>query len=131
MHLIFKDPETLQRMREGPLGPYVDSYAADMHQQGYTSPTAEAQIRLVVTDFSRWLAKRQIAPSKLTTDHCQSYLRIRARHRRPKSDDHAALKRLLNLLLRRGVIPEPSLPAATPADQLQKSSVSICDRSAH
>ncbi len=63
MHLIFKDPETLQRMREGPLGPYVDSYAADMHQQGYTSPTAEAQIRLVVTDFSRWLAKRQIAPS--------------------------------------------------------------------
>ena len=26
MNLIFKDPETLQRMREGPLGPYVDSY---------------------------------------------------------------------------------------------------------
>jgi integrase/recombinase XerD len=119
MKLIFKDPETLQRMREGPLGPYVDSYAADMHQQGYASPTAEAQIRLVA-DFSRWLAKRQIAPGKVTTEHCQRYLRFRARHRRPKSDDHAALKRLLDLLLRQGVIPEPSLPAATPVDQLQE-----------
>jgi integrase/recombinase XerD len=119
MNLIFKDPETLQRMREGPLGPYVDSYAADMHQQGYASPTAEAQIRLVA-DFSRWLAKRQIAPWKVTTEHCQRYLRFRARHRRPKSDDHAALRRLLNLLLRQGVIPEPSLPAATPVDQLQE-----------
>ncbi len=85
MNLIFKDPETLQRMREGPLGPYVDSYAADMHQQGYASPTAEAQIRLVA-DFSRWLGKRQIAPWKVTTEHCQRYLRFRARHRRPKSD---------------------------------------------
>jgi integrase/recombinase XerD len=119
MNLIFKDPETLQRMREGPLGPYVDSYAADMQQQGYASPTAEAQIRLVA-DFSRWLAKRQIAPWKVTTEHCQRYLRFRARHQRPKSDDHAALKRLLNLLLCRGVIPELSLPAATPADQLQE-----------
>jgi integrase/recombinase XerD len=119
MNLIFKNPKSLQRMREGPLGPYVDSYAADMHQQGYASPTAEAQIRLVA-DFSRWLAKRQIVPSKITTEHCQRYLRVRARQRRPKSDDHAALKRLLNLLLRLGVIPEPSLPAAAPADQLQE-----------
>ena len=117
MNLIFKNPKSLQRMREGPLGPYVDFYAADMHQQGYASPTAEAQIRLVA-DFSRWLAKRQIAPSKITAEHCQRYLRVRGR--RPKSDDHAALKRLLNLLLCRGVIPGPSLPAATPADQLQE-----------
>jgi len=118
MNLIFKDPETLKRMCEGPLGPYVDSYAAYMHQQGYAPPTAESQIRLVA-DFSRWLAKRQITPREVTTDHCQRYLRFRARHRRPKSDDHAALKRLLNLLLRERVIPERPLSAATPADQLQ------------
>ena len=98
MNLIFKDPESLHRMREGPLGPYVDSYAADMRQQGYASPTAEAQIRLVA-GFSRWLARRQIAPSKVTAEHCQRYLRVRSRQRRPKSDDHAALKRLLNRLM--------------------------------
>jgi hypothetical protein len=31
MNLIFKNPETLQHMHEGPLGPYLDSYAAEMH----------------------------------------------------------------------------------------------------
>ena len=80
MNLIFKNPETLQRMHEGPLGPYLDSYAADMHQQGYAQPTAESQIRLVV-DFSRWLAKRQIILQKITTEHWQRYLRFRARYR--------------------------------------------------
>jgi len=118
MNLIFKNPETLQRMHEGPLGPYLDSYAADMHQQGYAQPTAESQIRLVV-DFSRWLAKCQIIVQKITTEHCQRYLRFRARYRCPGRSDLAALKRLLNLLLRQGVIPEPPLPAATPADQLR------------
>ncbi len=118
MNLIFKNPETLQRMHEGPLGPYLDSYAADMHQQGYAQPTAESQIRLVV-DFSRWLAKCQIIVQKITTEHWQRYLRFRARYRCPGRSDLAALKRLLNLLLRQGVIPEPPLPAATPADQLR------------
>ncbi len=118
MNLIFKDPKTLQRIHEGPLGPYIDSYAADMREQGYAPPSAESQIRFVA-DFSRWLAKHRIIPREITTEHAQRYLRFRARHRRPKSDDFAALKRLLNLLLRQGVIPEPSLPAATPADQLR------------
>ncbi len=80
MNLIFKNPETRQRMHEGPLGPYLDSY--EMHQQSFASPTAESQIRLVA-DFSRWLAKRQIIPREITTEHCQRYLRFRARHRCP------------------------------------------------
>lgn len=118
MNLIFKNLETLQHMHEGPLGPYLDSYAAEMHQQGYASPTAESQIRLVA-DFSRWLAKRQIIPQEITTELCQRYLRFRARHRCPGRSDLAALKRLLNLLLRQGVIPESPLPTVTPADQLR------------
>jgi site-specific recombinase XerD len=105
-------------MHEGPLGPYLDSYAADMHQQGYAPQTAESQIRLVA-DFSRWLAKRQVIPQEITTEHCQRYLRFRARHRRPGRSDLAALKKLLNLLLRQGVIPESLSPAATPAEQLR------------
>lgn len=48
-----------------------------------------------------------------------SFNAIRARQRRPRSDDFAALKRLLNLLLKQGVIPEPPRPSVTPADQLR------------
>lgn len=117
MNLIFKDPKTFQRMHEGPLGQYIDSYAAEMREQGYCEAAAESQIRLVA-DFSRWLAKREIAPQQITTDQFTIYLRFRARYRRPKRDDLAALKRLLNLLLRQGVIAPPSLPT-TPMGRLQ------------
>lgn len=66
MNLIFKDPKILQRMHEGPLGPYMDSCAAYMHQQGYAAHTAESQIRLVA-DFSLWLAKHRLPPQEITT----------------------------------------------------------------
>jgi integrase/recombinase XerD len=119
MNLFFKDPETLLRMREGPLGEYIDCYAAELCAEGYAQQSAEFQIRLV-TDFSQWLAKRRIDAPEITADHFQPYLRYRARYRRPGRSDLAALKRLLNLLLRQEVIPEPSLPAATPAKQLEE-----------
>src|ERR1700737_1570779 len=118
MNLIFKDPKIYQRMHEGPLGQYIDSYAAEMCEQGYCEAAAESQIRLVA-DFSRWMAGKKITPQQIPTDQFKIYLRFRAQHRRPKRDDWAALKRLLNLLLRQGVIPELSSPAATPVTQLQ------------
>jgi hypothetical protein len=51
--------------QEGPLGPYIDSYAAEMSSQGYAQHTSELQIRLVA-DFSCWLAKRRIQARKVT-----------------------------------------------------------------
>ena len=117
MNLFFKNPETLRRMQEGPLGKYMDNYAAELRAEGYAQQSAELQIRLVA-DFSRWLAKRRISAPQVTPAHFQPYLRSRARYRRPRRGDPAALKRLLNLLLRQGVIPEPSRPPATPAEQL-------------
>jgi len=74
MNLIFKNPRHASRMHEGPLGPYLDSYEAEMHQ-GFASTDSESQIRLVA-DFSRWLAKHQIIPREITTEHCQRYLPI-------------------------------------------------------
>ena len=32
--------------QDGPLGPYIDSYAAEMHGAGYARQTSELQIRL-------------------------------------------------------------------------------------
>ncbi|MGA8554872.1 MAG: hypothetical protein WB630_10675 [Candidatus Acidiferrales bacterium] len=65
MNLIFKDPKTCQRMHEGPLGQYVDSYAAEMYEQGYCKAAAKSQIRLVA-DLSRWMAKKK---NHCATDH--------------------------------------------------------------
>lgn len=116
-HHFFRDPRTVQRLHEGPLGPYIDAFAAEMHAEGYAQQTAELQIRLVA-DFSHWLAKRRIPAPEITADHFPSYLRSRAQYRRPGRSDRAGLKRLWNLLHRQGVVPDPLVPAPTPADQL-------------
>ncbi len=118
MNLFFPDPRIQQRMHDGPLGPHMDSYAAELRAEGYARHSAIVQIRLVA-DFSRWLAKRRIGVRGIMAEHCQSYLRSRARVRRPRDGDLAALKRLLNLLLRQGLIHELPAPVRTPAAQLQ------------
>jgi integrase/recombinase XerD len=104
--------------QEGPLGPYMDSYAAEMSGQGYAQHTSELQIRLVA-DFSCWLAKRRIQARKVTPELFRPYLRMRARRRRPTGNDLSALHRLLDLLIRQGVVSAPVSPAATPAELLQ------------
>jgi integrase/recombinase XerD len=104
--------------QEGPLGPYIDSYAAEMSSQGYAQHTSELQIRLVA-DFSCWLAKRRIQARKVTPELFRPYLRMRARRRRPTGNDLSALHRLLDLLIRQGVVSAPVSPAATPAELLQ------------
>src|SRR5690349_4798621 len=93
-------------MQDGPLGPYIDSYEAEMRGQGYAQQTTELQIRLVA-DFGRWLAKRRIQAGEISVELFQPYLRARARRRRPSGNDLSALHRLLHLLVQQGVVSAP------------------------
>jgi site-specific recombinase XerD len=104
--------------QDGPLGPYIDSCAAEMRSEGYARQTREVQIRSVA-DFGRWLAKRGIQAQKITAELFRPYLRARARRRRPTRNDLSALQRLLDLLVRQGVVSPPVSPVATPAERLQ------------
>ena len=104
--------------QDGPLGPYIDSYEAEMRCAGYARQTREVQIRLVA-DFGCWLAKRRIQASEVSAKLFRPYLRARARRRRPTRNDVSALQRLLELLRRQRVVAEPVSPAATPAERLQ------------
>jgi site-specific recombinase XerD len=104
--------------QDGPLGPLIDSYEAEMHGKGYARQTREVQVRLVA-DFSCWLAKRGTHVQDITAELFRPYLRARARRRRPTRNDLSALRRLLELLRRQGVIAAPVSPAATPAERLQ------------
>ncbi|MBZ5653623.1 MAG: integrase, partial [Acidobacteriia bacterium] len=116
MEQVFKDHRLCQQ--DGPLSPYIECYAAEMRAEGYARHTSELQIRWVV-DFGRWLAKHRIQTQEITTELFQPYLRARGRRRRPTGNDVSALQRLLDLLLRQGVVPTPGSPAATPAERLQ------------
>ena len=68
--------------QDGPLGPYIESYAGEMRGQGYAQQTSELQIHLVA-DFGRWLAKRRIQAREVTAELFQPYVRARARRRCP------------------------------------------------
>ena len=104
--------------QDGPLGPYIESYDAEMRGEGYAQQTREVQTRLVA-DFGCWLAKRGIQAQNITAELFRPYLRARARRRRPTRNDLSALQRLLELLRRQEVVAAAALPATTPAERLQ------------
>jgi integrase/recombinase XerD len=118
MEQFFENPQTLLRLREGPLGIYIDSFAKQLADQGYARSSARYQL-LLVADFSRWLEQQQITDSDITSEHIGCYLRQRAERYRPGKGDLSTLKRLLDLLRQKGVIAEKMAPIVqTPADLL-------------
>src|ERR1700674_3858634 len=103
--------------QDGPVGPYIDSYEAEMRGDGYARQTREVQIRLVA-DFGCWLAKRGIQAQDITSELFRRYLCARARRRRPTRNDLSALQRLLELLRRKGVVAAAVPPDTTPAERV-------------
>ena len=105
-------------VQDGPLGPYIDSYAAAMRGEGYAQQTCEVPIRLVA-HVGCWLARRQVRVEEITAELFRPFLRARARRRCSTRNDRSALQRLLDLLIRQGVVSAPVLPEATPSERLQ------------
>jgi len=122
MNLFFKRTTVIERLQEGPLGPYVLAYAEQLSTEGYARQSACLRLRLV-SDFGRWLAKKGIAANELVARHTVDYLRYRKRcgRYRPREGNGATLARLLKLLRKQGVIAQVSPePAMTPSDHLAR-----------
>lgn len=119
MNLFFNDVKMIDRLKEGPLGPYVLCYAEQLSTEGYARRSARVYLRLV-SDFSRWLSRKGIAAKAVVAHHTMDYLRYRKRcGYRPESSNPAALVRFLNLLREQGVIAQESpRPAMTPSEHL-------------
>jgi len=73
----------------------------------------------VVADFDRWLARHRLGAQEVTSELFKPFLGARARRRHLTRCDVSALKRLMRLLVRERIVPEPVLPTATPAQRLQ------------
>ena len=109
MEQFFKNPETLLRLHEGPLGPYIESFAKLLTDQGYAQCSARSCLRLVA-NFSRWLEQQRVTVEEITSEHIkqcvkeytQQYCSIRG---------HAfTLQRFLDFLCQQGVIPKKTTP---------------------
>jgi integrase/recombinase XerD len=116
---FYKDLRTPLRMREGPLGAYVDALAQQLSDEGYAKASVRQALQLV-SDFGRWLRRRRAIASQLTPERLQYYLEYRSRHRRRRSGDAAMLQRLFNLLLVKGVVATGLQSEPTPAQRLEQ-----------
>jgi site-specific recombinase XerD len=68
--------ENLQRLRVGPVGPHIESFAALISQQGYSDPVGWLKLRLAAR-LSRWLHHRQISLSQLNESRINAFLSAR------------------------------------------------------
>src|SRR5262249_42861890 len=118
MEQFFKDPQTLLRLHEGPLGPFIESFAERLTDQGYARYSIRYQLRLVA-NFSRWLQQQRVTVNDLRPEHIGCYLQQRAQQRRIREGDAFALQRFLDILRQEGVVPEKkALTVPTPAELL-------------
>jgi len=118
MEQFFKNPQTLSRMHEGPLGSYIGPFSKQLTDQGYARYTARYQLHLVV-DFSRWLEQQHVTIKEITPEHIECYLQQRAQRCRIREGDAFALQRLLELIRQEGgIADEVAIIMQTPADLL-------------
>lgn len=92
-----------QRTSNEPLLPYLAAFERLLCSQGYAPLTIRLKLRLV-RDFGLWLRERAVGLKDLSAGHAERYLRDRARHLRPRTDDIVGLRQLLDLLRKKGMV---------------------------
>ncbi|MEK7373594.1 MAG: site-specific integrase [Thermodesulfobacteriota bacterium] len=113
---FFTLPQARQHMREGPLCPYIDEYAALLCEQGYSHQCAGWQVQWL-SNFSRWLQRQGLHVEDIDPLRIASYLRYRRRRWRPRCGEHPILKRFLALLRSKGLLPPEAPPPLKTARQ--------------
>jgi len=107
MERFFNDCRTIQRFRSGPLGAHLQQLAEELAEQGFARRSVREQLR-AVDHFGRWLKKCRTPLSDVTRDHASLYM---DRHGKVKRGDARALKRVLEILERKGLIAAPRTPS--------------------
>jgi site-specific recombinase XerD len=100
---LFTFSKTIERLRQGPLSEYLDTYAATVAAQGYGRHSIREQI-VVIAGFSRWLKQKQIDVQALDSEVVDRFLRLRRRQLRLRGGDAKALQRLLTMLRQKGAV---------------------------
>jgi len=119
MEQLYKDPCTLLRMHQGPLGAYVDAFAQQLIGEGYAKASCRYALQLMA-DLGRWLRRRRITAQQLTSEHLGRYLQYRRRCGRHRSGDAAIVRRLFSLLRDNGIVAQGPPIERTPAERLEE-----------
>jgi site-specific recombinase XerD len=103
---LFLDPHAQEYPSDGPLGPYVDGFAARLATQGYTEATTKDKRRLIA-DLSRWLERHDLPLATLDEERVKRFL---ADHgpTHVRRGDARTCRMLLDYLRELGRIPPPT-----------------------
>jgi len=102
---------------EGPLVPYLDSFARSLDEQGFKRHLLGRQIR-VAAKFSKWLLAEEVAARDVTDEHARRFFESSARQQSVRRGELATLRRLMGFLGQLGVTrPLPEHEEATPIQQ--------------
>jgi site-specific recombinase XerD len=108
--VLFSDPAAWQRLHVGPLSPYLDAFAQDLLDQGYTPCTVSSKLR-VAAKLSRWLAHHRLGVAALAEQPIERFLHeLHQRERRTHHGEPTTLRVLLEQLRRSGILPAPVPP---------------------
>ncbi len=116
--IYFKHPFTLRKLRSGPAAPYLDGFAAQLAQAGYSRNKTRAHLR-GAGRFSAWAAQAELTIDALDSRALAQFGRCldsqgRLRCRRGEySNTFVGARRFVDLLQAKGVIPTPP-PAVEP-----------------
>ena len=104
----FIDPSLLQRVRVGPLAPYLDAYLEQIEKEGFLPSSVPMQM-YAIARFSKWLDTRRLDLYELDEVSVQQFLNRDTDARR--GAEPAPLRRFLAMLRELGVtaakLPEP------------------------
>ena len=102
---FFSQPKVLKRLRFGPLGSHIDSFAQILEVQGYKKSTAKYKIT-IVADFSRWLDQQGFNFTELDEITLSEFLLFRGRRGSIFKIEPPTLRDLLKHLRKTGVVPD-------------------------
>jgi len=116
-------PAMQTRLREGPLGCYIDLFAEQLQREGHCQQGAWRNLR-VVSDFSHWLARRHLDVGDVSEQTVNEYQSFRRRYRCPAIFDGPALNRLLDTLRDIGACPPRPIAVSDFAGQIEEEFIS-------
>lgn len=96
MNRFFTKPETLLRLRRGPLADYLNSYADWLSDQGFCRGAARLHL-VQIADFSHWLNKQGLTINDIQPKVIDSFLKDRRIRVKPRAE-RSTLYRFLRLV---------------------------------
>jgi site-specific recombinase XerD len=104
IEVFFKDPTAVRRHRDGPLGPYIDSFSERLREKGYARFTARHQIQLIAK-LGKWLHRRRVIVRELNSERIEEFITLRRRCGRLREGNVATLRQFLQHLIDIGAVP--------------------------